>query len=328
MTRIPAISVVIPVHNAVRYLDACLTSVVAQDFADIEIVLYDDGSTDGSSELLAGWAARDPRIRLERGLKRLGAAASSNRVTRLSRAPLVARMDADDVMLPGRLSAQAACLAAHPAAVAVGGLAWTIDAAVRRVRPPDLARLLRASPFAPFAHSAILFRRSAWECAGGYRAEAEKWEDIDLFLRLADLGEIWVLSRPVIEYRQHDMTSRVIDGLDRLERALDAMNRTVSTRAGPPGARIAPAAYRHIGASWLWSGGRPRLLGRILRRARLRADRETLALLAWAAMAQVAPRTLRVVLRADLTMRNRAARRRLAGIDALQWRPNREPQTL
>lgn len=321
MSANPAVSVVVPVFNAERYLDACLASVVAQDFTDCEILLYDDGSTDGSSVKLAEWAKRDPRIRVERGSERLGPVGSSNRIVVLARAPLIARLDADDLMLPGRLSAQVAAFAARPDAVLVGGLAWTIDGAGRRVRAPDLARVLRASNFAPFPHSAAMFRRDAWTRIGGYRAGTEKWEDVDFFLRMSAAGSVWVIPHAIAAYRQNADTTRLQEGIDALERAMDRMARTLEPGISASSPRIAPTVFRHIGATLLWSGGRPRLLGRVLRRAKLGFDRQSFGLLGWTAVAQVAPGPLRALLRARLAADNRRARRRLGEPDLVQWRP-------
>ena len=322
MTATPAVSVVMPVLDAARYLDASIESVVSQDFTDFELVLRDDGSRDGSRAMLEAWAARDPRIRLDLGERRLGAAGSSNRVIELARAPLIARIDADDRMLPGRLAAQVAAFAAKPAAVLVGTLAWTIDPAGRRVRAPDLARLIRASRFAPFAHSSVMMRRAAWAEIGGYRAEAEKWEDLDLILRLAEVGQIWTLPRALIEYRQNPGSTRLADGFARLEAAMDTMSRALAPD-GPAAndGKIDPAAYRHIGATLLWSGARPRLLRRIVQRARLGANRESAALLAWATAADLAPGMLRGVLRAGLALRNRRARAKLGDAELVRWNP-------
>lgn len=320
MSIAPLLSVVLPVHNAAPWLDACLRSIAAQDFTDFELVVLDDGSSDGTPAILADWAAREPRLRVERSAARLGAAGSSNRVMERASAPLVARMDADDLMLPGRLSAQVAFMAAHPAAVAVGGLAWTIDGSGRRVRPPDRARLLRDGPFAPFPHSSLVLRRSAWQAIGGYREEAEKWEDVDLFLRLAAHGEVWTLTRPVIEYRQNHATTRLADGLPRLERAMDSMCRAVLDLPADPRGRIALPAYRHIGATALWGGGRPRLLGRILSHGELGWSRDSLATLAWAAAATTVPGVLRAILRRHLRHANARAELRPMG-EALRWQP-------
>ena len=321
MAAAPKVSVVVPVFNAEAHLDACLASVLAQDFADYELLLYDDGSTDGSAAKLADWAARDPRIRVERGSARLGPVGSSNRIVELARAPLIARLDADDLMLPGRLTAQVAAFAAQPDALLVGGLAWTIDGAGRRVRAPDLARVVRASNFAPFPHSTAMFRRDAWERIGGYRTGTEKWEDVDFFLRMTAAGSVWVIPQAIAAYRQNADTTRLTEGMDGLEQAMDRMARAFEPGTSTSSPRIAPSAFRHIGATLLWSGGRPRLLGRVLRRARLGLNRESLGLLGWAAAAQVAPGPLRAALRVRLAAGNRRARRRLSGRELVQWRP-------
>src|SRR4051794_33901748 len=93
----PRVSVVMPVRNAMPYLDASIASVLAQTYTDFELVIRDDGSTDGSLAALHAWAARDERIRLCAGTHRLGPVGNSNWVVERSRAPLVARMDADDI---------------------------------------------------------------------------------------------------------------------------------------------------------------------------------------------------------------------------------------
>jgi len=105
LTRTPPVSVVMPVHNAGAYLDGAVRSILGQTFSDFEFVILDDGSTDGSLERLRRWAKEDGRIRLIENERRSGAAASSNRVARAASAPLVARMDADDIAEPERLGA-------------------------------------------------------------------------------------------------------------------------------------------------------------------------------------------------------------------------------
>ena len=154
----PRLSVVMPVHNALPYLDEAIESILRQTFADFEFVILDDGSTDGSSEALRGWARRDPRIRLVRSGTRLGPAGSSNRVVAEAQGPIVARMDADDVAHPERLKNQLTLLEAEPDAVLIGSLWDVIDESGRKVRVADRSRLLRVSPFAPFAHPTIMCR--------------------------------------------------------------------------------------------------------------------------------------------------------------------------
>lgn len=104
---LPRLSVVMPVRNAARFVDAAAGSILSQSFADLEFVALDDASTDGSGDRLAAWAARDARLRVIRSDTPLGLVGSSNAAVRASRAPLVVRMDADDVSDRERLARQA-----------------------------------------------------------------------------------------------------------------------------------------------------------------------------------------------------------------------------
>ena len=321
-----------PVHNAGEYLDASVRSILGQSLTDFEFVILDDGSTDGSLEALRRWARSDGRIRLIENERRSGAAHSSNRVARAASAPLIARMDADDVAEPTRLERQAKVLGDHPDAVLIGALSETIDDRGRRVRPADYGRLVRPSAFAPFGHSAIMFRKAAFERVGGYRAAAEKWEDIDLYLRLAAEGRILVLAEPLVRVRQTGRSTRSMDGETRLERSMALLYRAVDRYErggsyedlldGPAeDGRLDPGLFIACGAGALWSGRRPGVYRRLRASGALRADRASLKALLWSAWAETSPRSLRAALRGLLALRNFRARRRLAGADMVEWRP-------
>jgi glycosyltransferase involved in cell wall biosynthesis len=124
----PPLSVVMPVYNALPYLHESIASILAQTFADFEFVILDDGSTDGTAAALREWARRDPRIRLVTSPRNLGLAGSSNLVVAHATAPLIARMDGDDVAHPERLERQLAVMRAHPDASLVATLWEGIDA--------------------------------------------------------------------------------------------------------------------------------------------------------------------------------------------------------
>src|SRR5688572_26937741 len=141
MVTIPPLSVVMPVRNALPYLDAAVESILGQTFKDFEFVIRDDDSTDGSYERLRFWAASDKRIRLFEGDSCLGPAGSSNWVVGKARAPIVARMDADDVALPHRFRHQLSVLNDNPDAVLIGSVWEGIDRQGRVVRGPDLSAL-------------------------------------------------------------------------------------------------------------------------------------------------------------------------------------------
>ncbi|HEY0164487.1 MAG TPA: glycosyltransferase family 2 protein, partial [Sphingomicrobium sp.] len=198
-----SISVVMPVRNALPHLDAAIASILGQSHRTFEFVIGDDGSTDGSAERLSEWARRDGRIRLFHGSgEGLGPSGSSNWVVRLARHPIVARMDADDVSGPRRLEAQLGILRADPDAVLVGTLFDCIDAAGATVLPCNRARLAHLGSWsAPFAHGSIMFRRDAFEKAGGYRDACEFWEDMEFYWRMATVGKLLVACEPLFSYR-------------------------------------------------------------------------------------------------------------------------------
>src|SRR5262245_58126582 len=115
----PAISVLVPVRNALPYLGSSLRSLERQSLGDIEIVAVDDGSTDGSGDALDRMSRREPRLRVVHEPAR-GLPAALNRGLALARAPLIARHDADDLSHRDRLDLQLRWLAEHPDVAVVG----------------------------------------------------------------------------------------------------------------------------------------------------------------------------------------------------------------
>jgi glycosyltransferase involved in cell wall biosynthesis len=329
------LSVVMPVHNALPYLEEAIESIVAQSFADFEFVILDDGSTDGSGAVLDAWAAREPRIRLVRSERRLGPAGSSNRVVAEARTPLVARMDADDIAHPERLERQIRLFEAEPDAVLIGTLWDVIDERGRRVRAADRSRLLRESPFAPFSHPTIMFRREAFDRVGGYRKEADRWEDVDLYLRFAEAGRILVLAEPLVSVRHSHVSTRLRDGRDAFEKAMHLMYCCLADYVrgkdytpilmgphGPEeGEKLVLPSFITCGSPLVWAGQRPHAFSGVTRRGLLRWNRGSATALAWAAWADLSPRTLRAFLQAYLKIRNRAARRALGSARWVEWKP-------
>lgn len=203
----PAVSVVMPVRNGERFLREALDSVLGETLEDLELVVLDDGSTDATPAILAEYAAADPRIRIQREQGE-NLAQALNRCVAHCSAPLLARLDADDVSIRGRLGDQVGFLAANPEVVLVGGQAELVNeqgAIFGKAEYPtgdaELREALRT--INPFVHSAVAMRRSAFDAAGGYRPNLTHSEDLDLWLRLAEHGKLANLPQPVVRYRIH-----------------------------------------------------------------------------------------------------------------------------
>lgn len=313
-----------PVRDAGPYLDSAVASILDQSFADFEFVIRDDGSRDGSTEKLRRWAALDPRIRLFEGASALGPAASSNWVVRHSSAPIVARMDADDISHPQRLQRQLAALEADGGACLVASLWEGIDPDGVKVRPRDRWRLTRAGPFAPFPHGSIMFRRQAFDRVGGYRAECNYWEDADLYLRLCEVGRLLVLPEPLYLHRSSLLSTRLASSPERVEQAVDRMYRTLSgeveTDSGTT-RRILPRVFVSLGSTRLWAGERTGMFARLWRRGELGWNLHSLAVLGWAAWGGLAPRSLRFALTLLIRARDHSVRRRFRDGEACAWRP-------
>jgi hypothetical protein len=320
MSEAPPLAVVMPVRNALPFLDESIASILGQSFADFEFAIYDDSSDDGSSEGLRQWAQRDPRIRLARGDERLGPAGSSQAAVEMSRAPLVARMDADDVSHPDRLRRLMEVFAAHPDAVLAGSLSRVIGPGGRLLRDVERAPLARPSVSPPFCHGSIMFRRQALDRAGGYRVGTDYWEDLDLYARLAAMGRVFVLPRALYDVRYSDRGTRAAAEPAELDRAYARMSATLGRSPPRAPGRIPPGIFVLSGSPRLWAGTRPRVLRRLLADGDLGWNRASLGALAWALWAEASPASLRLALRALGRLRERKARS-LAVIPWIEWRP-------
>jgi glycosyltransferase involved in cell wall biosynthesis len=198
MAAAPLVSVLLPVRDAAATLPRCLRSLEAQTLEAHEVIAVDDGSTDASGRVLQEWAARDPRFRIVHTPPQ-GLVAALRTAAAHARAPLLARMDADDVCAPERLAAQAARLSHAP----------HLDIVASRVRlrhssgraPGGMRRyvawqntLLEHEAIAgdlwvesPLVHPSVMMRADVLHRLGGYR-EFDGPEDYDLWLRAERAG--------------------------------------------------------------------------------------------------------------------------------------------
>src|SRR5262245_35337713 len=199
----PLVSVLMAVRDGAPWVGEAVRSVLSQTAPDLELLVIDDGSTDTTAAVLA--TIQDARLRVQHQPAR-GLTPSLNRALGLARAPLLARLDADDLALPERLARQRAFLDAHPDVGLLGTGARAVDALgreVRIVRPPeDDATIRRALiPRHPFVHSSMVMRRSLVERLGGYDESLPVAQDYDLWMRCAGVTRLANLPSPLVVRR-------------------------------------------------------------------------------------------------------------------------------
>lgn len=230
MRQDPVVSVVMGVHDPGEGLEATLDSVLEQDGVAIELIVVDDGSTDDTLSLLETRARRDPRVRVLRQPRNLGLTAALIRGCAAAAGRYIARQDAGDRSLPGRLAAQAAWLDAHPDAVMVSCHARLLGLhgeLVQEIRIAEAALMHglttgRNDGFSgPAHHGTVMMRADAYRRAGGYRQPFVVAQDLDLWLRLVELGPVGVLDR--VGYEAQASPSGISAQRLRLQRRLAAL---------------------------------------------------------------------------------------------------------
>jgi len=202
----PKVSVLLPVFNADRYLRLAIDSILTQTFTDFELIIINDGSTDGSRQILESYV--DPRIQLIHQAN-AGLPISLNRAIKVARGQYLARQDADDVSLPSRLSEQVHYLDAHLQCALLGTAAQIIEEDTLSQRtlshPTDNGEIqIKLLFYNCFVHSSVMIRKAALDQSGLYPEDPNKFppEDYDLWLRIAQHGEINNLQKVLLHYRE------------------------------------------------------------------------------------------------------------------------------
>ncbi len=205
---LPTVSVLMAVYNRERYLAKAIESILQQTLPAFELIVIDDGSTDRSLAILQAYAEQDSRIRFTSWENR-GIPGTRNELIQQASADLLAIMDSDDIALPDRLALQVAFMQQHPEVVCLGGAFQLIDAKDRLIKTlavpltnPEIQRLILAGhPGVP--QPCAMLRRQTVLQVGGYNETMTQAEDLDLWLRLGEVGELANLPNPLVQYRLH-----------------------------------------------------------------------------------------------------------------------------
>jgi glycosyltransferase involved in cell wall biosynthesis len=205
-----------PVYNAERFVSDAIESILGQTMKDFEFLILDDGSTDGSLCIMRRYADEDARVRVI-SRPNTGIVGALNEMIGEARGELIARMDADDVARADRFELQVRFLEENPDCVLVGSRVLVIDSDgdPLAVLPTPLSHEEIENGLLNFRgqlvhHPATMIRRQSLLKIGGYRPECREAEDLDLFLRLAEIGRIVNLVEPLLNYREHFGKSSVV----------------------------------------------------------------------------------------------------------------------
>jgi len=213
----PRVTVFVPVYNRASVLRQALESVLSQRYADFELLLIDDGSSDESVEVAR--SLRDPRIRIEVHARNQGIPATRNHGLALARGEYLAMADSDDVSHPQRLALQVAWLDLHPEVAALGSWALRTDSSGARVEAPLLRptaprELAGRVLFASVMKSPTVVARTAVLREYAYREELALGSDVDLWARISARHALANLPRFLVRYRAGGISHR--DGAPRL----------------------------------------------------------------------------------------------------------------
>ena len=230
-----------PVHNGEKYLQEAIESILGQTEQDFEFIIVNDGSTDLTKSILVEVEKREKRIIVLNTEINQGLTIALNLGLARAKGKYIARMDADDLAFPDRFSKQFQYLETHPDFVVVGSRVLLIDPQGLPICPfsqkttheeIDLEHL--AGNGGAICHPSTMIRKRALTSIGGYRPEMKDASDLDLFLRLAEVGKIGNLSETLLKWRMHFDSVGHTGREEQIKCAMMAIQDTWRRRGLPP----------------------------------------------------------------------------------------------
>nr|WP_315203238.1 glycosyltransferase family A protein [uncultured Albidiferax sp.] len=202
------ISVIMAVHNGGEYIAPAVESVLNQTHKNLELIVFDDASTDGTGDLLEELSVLDNRLIVVRNKKNSGLAVSLNSALDIAKGDFIARMDGDDIASLDRMEKQYKFLVNNSEFVIVGSDVQCFDASIQKWKYPKTDGWCYGRMFfsPPFAHPAVMVRRSVFfQNNIKYDPRFKKSQDYDLWERIHALGKMANLPEFLLNYRVHDM---------------------------------------------------------------------------------------------------------------------------
>lgn len=201
----PLVSVIMPAYNCEDYIADALQSIIDQTYKNLEIIVVDDASTDGTWTMIQALAKQDKRIVALQNPQNLKIVGTLNRAVNRSKGKYLARMDGDDIREPDSINREVAFLEKHPDVVVVGGAAEFCDQQMNTLNKrayPTSDQAIRSKIFrySPFCHASIVIRA---EAAGKDPYQYNWAEDYDLYFRLAQKGKMANLPDVLYRVRTH-----------------------------------------------------------------------------------------------------------------------------
>jgi len=205
------VSIIVPLFNRAKYIEAAIESALQQNYDDIEIIVVDDGSTDGGDKLVENIATtKNVHLVRHENNANCGQSKSLNLALSLASGEYIAILDSDDLFLPGKLSNQVSYLCNHPEVGLVYGMGYAVDAEGREIyeilspehqEPSDPNRVLLDCYF----HLPVgsLVRRKVYDQVGGFDASLRAGQDHDMMIRMAEITKFAFQPLRVYCYRRH-----------------------------------------------------------------------------------------------------------------------------
>jgi glycosyltransferase involved in cell wall biosynthesis len=214
LSKLPLISIIMPVFNSEKYIKQAIESILDQSYKKFEFIIIDDASSDSTFEILNAYSKTDKRIHLFRNRKNLGVTKTLNLALTHSSGKYIARMDADDWSYPDRLELQVVLMEKNPNVVVSGSYVAVCDANlkikyIRKYHHSDKEIRKHIFRYSPFAHPATIWNSSVIK-KELYNEILTTCQDYELYFRMGKIGKFMNIDKELLKLRLHEKSVSVL----------------------------------------------------------------------------------------------------------------------